>query len=60
VYIDYRLRFKTHAEQVARKATKVVGLMARVSKVYRGLPPKAASVAAKATVRAVTQYAVEA
>ena len=37
-----------------RKVTKVVGLLARVSRVYRGLPPKVATVAAKATVRSIT------
>jgi len=60
VHLDSRLGFKTHAEQVVRKATRVVGLLARVSKVYRGLPPKAAAVAAKATVGSVTQYTIEA
>jgi len=60
VHFNCRLGFKTYAEQVARKAAKVVGLLTRVSKVYRGLPPKAAAVAAKATVGAVTQYAIEA
>jgi len=34
--------------------------MARVSKVYRGVPPKAAAVAAKATVGTMTTYAIEA
>jgi len=45
---------------VARKATKVVGLLARVSRVYKGLPPKAASVAAKSTVGYAIGYAIEA
>jgi len=35
-------------------------LLARVSKVYKGLPPKAASVAVKATVGSMVCYAVEA
>jgi len=37
-----------------------VGLLNRVSKVYRGLPPKAASVAIKATIGSVTRYVVKA
>ena len=54
VHLDNRLGFKTYVEQVTRKVTKIVSLLARVSKVYRGLPPKVAAVAARATVRAVT------
>jgi hypothetical protein len=45
---------------VAKKAAKTVGLLKRVSKVYRRLPPKAALVAVKITVGATILYAVEA
>jgi len=42
VTIDHWLSFKPHAERVARKASRMAGLLKRVSKYYKGLPLKAA------------------